>query len=190
MPQITVQSKRRPVQAARQSRGGTLIELLVTVSVLAILSSIAVPSLQSFMNTSRAVALTNELVAALNFARSEAIKRGVAVTVCKTANPDNASPTCTTAGGWQTGWLTFTDPTNRGTVDNGETRLRVKQPTGGAGTIDGGTEFSNYITYLPGGDYEGNGGTNGTLTVCVGGVKRDIAVKNTGHVHIGKGTCE
>lgn len=186
---MMVWSKHRPLRAARKSRGVTLIELLVTVSVLAILSSIAVPSLQNFTNTSRAVALTNELVAALNFARSEAIKRGVAVTICKTANPDNASPTCTTDGSWQSGWLTFTDPTNRGTVNDGETRLRIKQPTGGTGTIDGGTEFGNYITYLPGGDYVGSGGTNGTLTVCVGGVKRDIAVKNTGQIHIEKGTC-
>jgi len=179
------------MQAVRKSRGVTLIELLVTVSVMAILLATGVPNFQSFMNTNRAVALTNELVGALNLARSEAIKRGVQVTVCKTANPDAASPACTTAGGWQTGWLIFTDGGTAGTVDGSDSRLRVKQPSGGSGSITGNGNISNFVNYLPGGDSQGNGGglTNGTLTVCVGGVERDVVISTTGRIRVAKGTC-
>lgn len=188
---IKVRSDYGQRQAARRFRGFTLIELLITIAVAGIVLSLAVPSFQSFANNSRAVTLTNELVGALNFARSEAIKRGFDVTVCKTANPDDANPTCTTSGGWQTGWLIFTDGGTKGTVDGNDTRLRVKQPTGGSGTITGNNNVSNFLTYRPGGDSQGNGGnlTNGTVTVCVGGVKRGIVISPTGRIRIAKGSC-
>ncbi len=191
------------MQIGHRAQGITLIELTVTVAVLGILAAFAIPSFRSLMNTNRVATLTNELVAALNFARSEAIKRGIPVTVCKTANPDTTNPTCTTSGGWQTGWLVFTDKMGAlGSVDEpdslhpgdsqyNDVRLRIKQPTGGNGTISGNGNVSNFVSYLPGGDGRGNGGglINGTLTVCVGGYKRDIVINSTGRIRIAKGTC-
>lgn len=171
-------------------RGVTLIELLITISIMAVLAAVAAPSLQGFINSSRAVSLTNELVASLNFARSEAVKRGVQVTLCKTADPDAAAPTCTIAGNWETGWLAFTDSGILGTVDGTDTRLRVKQPTGGSGTITGGSNFANFVAYLPSGVSQGNGGlATGTLTVCVGGIRRGVIISSTGRIRTDKGTC-
>ncbi|HYE34441.1 MAG TPA: GspH/FimT family pseudopilin [Methylocaldum sp.] len=162
----------------------------MTVSVAAILLSLAAPGFQNFINSTRIAGATNELVAALNLARSEAVKRGVIVTVCKSANPNDASPTCTTSGGWQAGWLTFTDSGTRGTVDGSDARLRVKQPSNSAATITGDSNFSNFVSYLPGGESLGeSGSSSGMLTVCVGGIKSDITVNSTGHIHIDKGTC-
>lgn len=66
--------------------GFTLVELLITVSILAILATVGVPSFQAIIQNSRATALTNDLVSALNLARSEATKRGIAVSVCATNN--------------------------------------------------------------------------------------------------------
>mgnify|MGYP005751933195 CR=1 FL=1 len=81
--------------------GFTLIELLVTVSVLAILLGIGIPSFNNFIHSSRLTSLTNELVTATHFARSESIRLNRQVTLCRAAA--NNSATC--AGGGNTQWL-------------------------------------------------------------------------------------
>ena len=58
------------------SRGFTLIELMVTLTVMAILLSIAAPSFTSLMAANRMSTQTNEFIGALNLARSEAVRRG------------------------------------------------------------------------------------------------------------------
>lgn len=58
----------------RRQNGFTLVELMVTVAVLAILSTIAYPSFQSTIRSNRVATTTNELIASLALARSEAIK--------------------------------------------------------------------------------------------------------------------
>lgn len=75
-----------------QHRGFTLIELLVTLAVLAIVVMVAVPAFRGLAESNRMIGLTNELVAAVNFARSEAVKRGTPVSVCAAT------------GGWGGGW--------------------------------------------------------------------------------------
>jgi type IV fimbrial biogenesis protein FimT len=62
-------------------RGFTLLELMVTVAVLAILLTVGVPSFRDLIQNNRVTTQTNELVTALNFARAEAVKRGRSVQV-------------------------------------------------------------------------------------------------------------
>lgn len=116
-----------------RKQGFTLIELLVTLSVLAILLTIGAPALQGLIQNSRLVSQTSELVGDLNFARSEAVKRGGAVNIC--ASADGA--TCSGAATWETGWIVFNEnsaPPNT-TVDVGEAILRVTPAAGGNNTL-------------------------------------------------------
>ena len=163
-----IQSKFMKNDSYRNS-GFTLIELMVTISVLAILLAIAVPNFQSFILNSRLTATTNDLASAFAVARSEAVKRATRVTVCKSANPEAASPTCSAGASWQNGWIVFVDSATAGTVDGTDSGniLRVFQPTVSNGmAIDGGANFANWLSYLPSGVSVGNGNlANGTFIV-------------------------
>jgi type IV fimbrial biogenesis protein FimT len=68
-------------------RGFTLLELMVTIAVLAILATVGVPSFRDLIQNNRVTTQTNELVTALSFARTEAVKRGrpIEVTVSQSA---------------------------------------------------------------------------------------------------------
>jgi type IV fimbrial biogenesis protein FimT len=85
----------------RAARGFTLVELMVTLLVLAVLLGLAVPSFRDAALSSRLTGYANDLVASVQIARSEAIKRNATVTLCASTN----GSTCATAGGWEVGWI-------------------------------------------------------------------------------------
>ena len=66
--------------------GFTLIELMFTIVVLAVLLGIGVPNFRDFVRNSRLTSAANDLLTDVNLARSEAVKRRVPVTLCKSAN--------------------------------------------------------------------------------------------------------
>ncbi len=95
-----------PVQprAAHQFESGvTLIELMVTLLVASILGLVAIPSYQSVIKSNRMASEANNLLGDVEFARSEAIKRGQTVLVC----PTTTGTTCSGAAAWSTGWIVF-----------------------------------------------------------------------------------
>lgn len=167
-------SKRQPKQC-----GLTLIELLVTLSIAVILVTIAVPSFQDFFRRNRIESATSDLMGTLSYARSEAIRRGVRVSVCRS----NTGTNCTTTEPWQSGWIVFTNPNNNNNVDSGEEILRVHQALPERITLN--TDFTNRITYQPDGRITNNVG--GSFFVCYGGTTanaRRIAVIGTGRARI------
>jgi type IV fimbrial biogenesis protein FimT len=85
----------------RPAAGFTLIELLVTVAVLAVLLRLAVPSFASAILTSRLSSYTNAFIGSVQFARSEAIKRNTAITMCASSD----GQTCAASGTWAQGWI-------------------------------------------------------------------------------------
>jgi len=89
--------------------GFTALELLVTIAIVGILASLAIPALQDFSLNNRAIGYINEFAAAVDFARNEAIKRGTPVTLCASTAPQAAGPTCDGRKRWETGWILFAD---------------------------------------------------------------------------------
>lgn len=88
-------------EVARLKQGFTLIELMVTIAVVAILAVIALPSFARVIASNRVVSGINEFVAATNHARTEAIRRGRIAGVCAS----NDGKTC--AGTWNDGFLVY-----------------------------------------------------------------------------------
>jgi len=109
-----------------KQRGITLVELLVTVSIVAILARVGIPSFQGALQSSRVSNATNALVGDLRLARSQAIRSGVMVVVCRSGNPEVASPVCNTGGDWTTGWIMFEDRDRNGSFGAGDKLLRIQ----------------------------------------------------------------
>jgi type IV fimbrial biogenesis protein FimT len=122
----------RPFVCIRRQSGFTLVELIITLVLAAILLTLAAPNLSSFLKRDRLVTQANELLADLALARSEAIKRGGTVIVCKSADPTATPPSCNTtdADPWTTGRLVWADTNGDNTVQAAEV-LRVRQPLDG-----------------------------------------------------------
>jgi type IV fimbrial biogenesis protein FimT len=116
-----------PVGFASRQAGFTLIELIVTVALLAIITSFAIPGMQSFLSSNRVSTLANEFTSGLSYARGEAVNRNTCVTMCITADPTAASPTCTTAlNDWNSGWIIFANPNcNASALDDRDQLLQV-----------------------------------------------------------------
>jgi type IV fimbrial biogenesis protein FimT len=117
-----------PTAVARQP-GFTLIELMVAITIIAILLAMAVPSFSDAGLSSQLRSVANELVGATQLARSEAIKRNATVTLCVSAN----GTTCTT-GNWQQGWIVMSGTTVLHREMPAPTGYRVT-PSGGLTTL-------------------------------------------------------
>jgi|GEM_PF-454100 type IV fimbrial biogenesis protein FimT len=175
--------------------GHTMVELLATLSIIAILVALAAPSFITFLSKNRATSYSNELSSIFNLARSEAIKRGQIVSVCSSADVLASTLTCSTASNpqsatdWIDGWLVFLDQGTIGTYETGDTLLKVGEPSSvnAVITTDSSDMFGNYVSFSGLGAPQGAG----SLYICVGaktgqsvGIPRTININTTGRLSI------
>ena len=127
----------------RPSRGFTLIEFLVTVTVLVIALGVAVPSLSGFVARNQVASIKSQLATALSLARSEAARTGSAVIV----QAPSGTPASTGLGN---GWDLYQDVDGNGSVSSGDTQLRHFESPPPAVSVHGPTSLvfsaSGYLT--------------------------------------------
>lgn len=134
-------------------RGLTLIELLVVLSIAAILTALAVPSFTRLIQSNTISTNVNTFLADTRFARSEAIRLGGAVVMCRSNAPEAISPSCGTGSGpgnngWVSGWIIFHDLNTDGGKGSTEPLLRVQAPISSMDSIvEGGADSSTKIRF-------------------------------------------
>jgi type IV fimbrial biogenesis protein FimT len=166
---------------SKLSRGFTLWELLVALLVAGILFGVGLPNLREFMRNNAIAAAANDLLAGIMAARSQAVSRQVPVTLCASANPTAANPTCSPTGAGANGgfivWVDengnfdangspdLTDATDGNAVVNpGETVLLARPAPGGTLNVFG---DSGYVSYGPNGFPRTVPGLNAAVTTVV-----------------------
>lgn len=126
--------------------GLTLVEMMISLLVLAIIVTLAVPGFNALIRNNRIYTQVNDFHLSLMRARSEAMSRVKRVTVCTSSD----AATCNTTGKWEDGWIVFVEEnaTQNATVDTGEEILEVQQDLGRDNTLRGDTNLVNYISYV------------------------------------------
>ena len=112
-----------PAMKIRQS-GFTLVELLITVAIAAILLSLAAPNFREMLVKRSVQAAGETLASDMRYARSEALKRSTQTVVCRSTDGAMCSAV---VGSWSEGWIVFVDSDLSGTVSSGDDLLRVQQ---------------------------------------------------------------
>lgn len=124
----------------RQSGGFTLLELVVTLVVGAVLMAVAFPSFSGMLRVNRVTSTSNNLLTGINLARLEAIKSNRGGGVCASVNGSSCS---TNANDWVSGWIVWADLNNNAALDLTpvDERIRIEGPqrqitmSGGAAAI-------------------------------------------------------
>ena len=142
-------------------RGFTLIEVLVVMTISAILLAVGVPMFQSTIASMRASEGANSLVASLELARTEALRRGTTVSVCRVTSTDPTACDGGAAGGFAAGdlaagWMVYADLGGSavGAFNAGDERIQLQGPlsTGAGARVEIiNNPAVNVITFRPDG---------------------------------------
>ena len=162
-------------------RGFTLIELIITLTIVAILSTIAAPSMTSFVQNNRLRTQVNDLVVDLSFARSEATKQKLNIGICTGTVGGGCDSTLT----WQSGRLVFLDADNSSSWNAGDTVLRSRSTLEGNNTLVNTTTGGKIIIFGSSGNVANPGTGDGTYAFCDrrgASNGRGVELLNTGRV--------
>ncbi len=171
----------------RLQTGVTLVELLIVVSVAAVLVAIAAPSFSGFINSTRQSSAAMQLVSDLNLARSEAIKRNARVLVC---SRNAAGTDCSGNASWQGGWLVCIEGTSNqcaSGIPANPNPITIRPALGSALTLVFSDPVDSSATTLRFNPNSSQGSNGAAITLTLGGTwsgaaSRVITVAVTGHI--------
>ena len=170
-------------QPSENFHGFTLIEFIFATAILATLCAISLPALGSLTQNSRSHTANNNLITALNLARSSAVSRGGEIVLCPSADQNH----CDDGIWWQHGWIVFQDLDRNGSRNGDEPIINVTPAQ--AGIAIASSSGREHVTYRTDGS---STGTNLTFTLCDhrgSAHASTIVVSNSGRARQGTATA-
>lgn len=148
--------------------GFTLVELLITITIISITLAMAVPNFTALVNSNATASQTNHFSSAIGAARSEAITRNTSVIICKRNNL-----TCSNGVQWESGWIIFADNDGDDALDSGE-ELRYIDALRDNYTLRPSTATLNWLRFQSDGKVSSNLSTFSGVTFRLCGPDGDI----------------
>ena len=183
--------------AFRTAAGFTLTELMTVLAVAAILVSVAVPNVTTFIQNNRLTAAANDLLRSFQLARTEAIRRQQNVVVCASANPTAANPSC--SYGAFNGWIVFQDTNSNWQLDAGEPIVERHELLDSSVTVK--TDNNGIESYAATGFANPAGAKTPTRNILVcdvrgnqvvagNSVERAVLIATTGRARVSKASAD
>ncbi|MFW6342704.1 MAG: GspH/FimT family pseudopilin [Halothiobacillaceae bacterium] len=166
-------------------QGLTVLELLITLAITAILLMIAVPGMTRLVESGKLSSTYNELLHGLYLARSEAVKRGHRVSIC----PSKDGQSCADRD-WEVGWIVFSDPGASLDPDPDDI-ISISQGKESLG-VTGNQPVERYVSYLPSGRSARLSGAlqMGSITLCSSsGLGRKLVINASGRPRRADASC-
>jgi type IV fimbrial biogenesis protein FimT len=166
------------------NQGFTLIELVVALGISALLVMLALPYYGRWIGDEKVMNQATLLAKSMQLARSEAIKRGHRVNLCKSVD----GLQCTDAGSWDLGFLMHQDTAANGEVDGADDVIRFERPERGI-LVSSNKPLADYVSFTAFGHARMLNGAlqMGTFTVCKSGFQAvDVVLVGSGRVRIAR----
>jgi type IV fimbrial biogenesis protein FimT len=164
--------------------GFSLIEVLIGIAIVGLLLLAAGPSYRNWIAAQELANHAHFLAGTLNQARSEAIKSGYRVNLCKTRDRRQCADD---SSGWDAGWILYIDENQDGDISEGETVIRTEGPPGNGITVRGNRPVADYVSYTGLGHARMLSGAlqMGTFTVCKPGQDAlQVVLANSGRARV------
>jgi len=159
----------------------TLVELAVALAIAALLAAAAVPAFHGWLSAYQLANHARHLAETMTRARTEAIRRGHRVNLCKSADRQH----CAGQGRWEAGFVVFVDVNRDGRIDPDEPLLGIDGPAPPGITIEANRPLDDYVSYTSLGHARMLNGAlqMGTFTLCRSGQRALLVVlANSGRV--------
>jgi len=176
-----------PIVGKTAFLGFTLIEMVVVLMIAGILGAIAVPAINQFVQANNLTTVTNEFLADLKLARSEAVKRSVPAIMCESAT----GTACSSTGNWNTGWMVFSDTDNNGawnlSAGAEDIMIRRHATIPALNVITASTGSTTTVSFLSQGAVTGSQ----QYVVCNTKIRKSriVTIGSTGQITIAEGSC-
>ena len=160
----------------KNQKGITTIEVLVCIAILAIITTIGIPSFRQFIESQHQDTTVVRLTDTLRQSRMEALRLKQNVYLCATTN----GTSCSGSNNWSTGWLAYADKDRNGQLGQADTILMVQQEQ--RNTLST-TASSSTLRFYPNGLMQ-----SATFDICSSALasKNNIAINPAGYISFGQ----